>query len=128
MQLSSTSGFGCCGVRTLGGIYPYMSETSVYRGGRTEKDRASIKERMEYLKKFQKELTSSSTGESKCIIAVLADYEIIQDLGLAKEMKNQGWKLVHRFKNPTGSMCNVLVWTAKKSRPMRGAQSPWYNL
>lgn len=110
------SGFGCCGVKSIGAIYP----------NRTSEDGLSIDRRKEKIDVYIRNNTYAS-GLSRAIICVLTDYEIENDLGLAKYMKDKGFKLVTRFNNPSGSICNLLVYQSKPKHK-RGKGVPWDNL
>lgn len=117
MEVLGSGHLECCGVRCIKNVYPNIKQVR----------NLSIKDRTLELKRWQKIDTGLLSGDSRAHIAILTDDEIVGDLGLAKDMKDMGFKLVQRFKNPSGSMCNILVWT-NKPKPLRSKSTPWHNL
>lgn len=86
-------GGGCCGIRHYSGFWSSQRLIS------TESITTELN---------QFPMRNTRNGRGKCIEAVITDSQFAADPQLAQKLKDNGFRLVTRFYNSTGGMCNIL--------------------
>lgn len=108
-------GGGCCGVRHIAGF------SASWLHPRPTK---------EMIQDEVKIFPPSSGGRTrgKVVEAVITDSQFRQQPELAQIMKDEGFRLVTRFHNSTGGMCNVLHRVGGGRDFSRGRQPEWVRI
>jgi len=114
-------GGGCCGIKHLRGFGG--SDAGVLETVKRRLTKTRGRVRWEGTTLFREE--SGAAPEGKIIEVVLTDGQVKDKPLTCAWLKKFGFKLVHRFYNSTGSMCNVLHY-CHGTRPSEG--SPWHRV
>lgn len=105
-------GGNCCGIR-----HYYNFWSSRYQ---------TTEQYQQELRSFP--VNSGGRTKGKVIEAVITDTQFRQDPELAQKLKDQGFKLVTRFSNSTGGLCNVLHRVGGERNFKRGRQPAWVRI
>lgn len=126
MQMDGHGG-GCCGIRHLHSFFGgdgnvlrevklYLERTNKHASGAADIDNMAICEAVQ---------RAGSRKRGKIIEIVLTDEQVYALPKTCQYLKEYGFKLVHRFDNATGSICNVLHYCFST---LPNEQSPFENL
>lgn len=106
----------CCGIYHLAGFYNFNG-----RGDRGEGDQT-----VETLTRTLGHInfTEGPRSRGKLVEAVITDGQFRTDPTLASTLKSLGFRIVDRFHNSTGGMCNVLHRTSGR-RDIKRSRASW---
>lgn len=122
MRLSNHGG-SCCGIKHIHGFG--NSDDAVLRQIKRSLTRTPGGKRVKWDGETLFEERSGTNPEGKIIEVVLTDGQIRSHPRTCAWLKKFGFKLVHRFDNRTGSMCNVLHY-CHSTQP--NESSPWQSV
>lgn len=105
-------GGSCCGVVHYSG----------FNGSRSFVTAESIATDLRYY-----ELNEGSRSKGKLVEVVITDTQFREDPELAQKLKDNGFKIVNRFYNNTGGICNVLHRVGG-SRNIATSRQPWVRI
>lgn len=123
MQMRGHGG-GCCGIRSLSGFSTHNDEDTL-RQAKNYLRRSSKKNHISLPGMEFSEHESDGIKNGKIVEVVLTDNQIERLPLTCAYLKHYGFKLIHRFKNSTGSMCNVLHY-CYSTRDKE--ESPWSRI
>lgn len=122
MQMRNHGG-SCCGIRHLVGFGPWddlVNARSVFNS-RTHRYETKGESRLEAFNGFMKKLDSRTAGyqsnrgtRGKLVECVVTDGQIERTPTIPGMLKKAGFRLVSRFDNSSGDMCNVFHKTTGK--------------
>jgi len=118
-------GGACCGMRHVSGFVSNDDHLTlrmlkdILRGKKTDDGRV-VALHTDYT--FRELEDNTGLKHGKIIEAVLTDLQIRRLPITCAYMKQYGFKLVHRFKNSTGTFCNVLHYCYST---LPSEESPW---
>lgn len=110
-------GGGCCGVRH----YVGFGQHNMPWGANNAPTEEQVKEGV----RGYGDPAGGGRTKGKCIEAVITDTQFRANPDLAQWLKDAGFRIVDRFHNSTGGMCNVLHRTSGRRRIDRGRLPSW---